>query len=109
MKSNKLAQQRSGYHVTRGVSHVQQGPMLCFSNIDKGGLKLITSATNERFGAGEDKDWRKLFVVYLRNLIKMVNMNVRRVVFIYTFIDDSLYCRIVGDIYSSREIGRAHV
>ena len=73
-----MDQLSSGYRVFHGVSHILQEPMLCFTNIGKAGLDPTASATNKRYSAGEDEDQMRLIVVYMRNLMKRVNLNVRR-------------------------------
>jgi hypothetical protein len=93
-----LAPQTSGYRVSHGVPHIPQELLLCFTNISKAGLDPTTSATNERYNAGEDEDRRNPIVDYIQNLSETVNMTVRRMVFKYTLIGYDLYCRTVGDI-----------
>ena len=50
-RANDLAQQASGYHVSRGMFHISHKPMSCFASMEKAKLKLIDSASGGKIGA----------------------------------------------------------
>ena len=57
-RANELEQRASGYHVDHGMFHISQRPMTSFSNVEAE-PELTASATNEKFSAGRNQDWRE--------------------------------------------------
>ena len=57
-KANNLAQQASIYHVSHGMFHVSHKPMSCFANMERAELKLIASASNEKFDTNPQSQFR---------------------------------------------------
>jgi hypothetical protein len=93
-----LAQQASGYHVDHGMFHISQKPMSCLANMGEAEPEPTVSATNKKSSAGENHDWRKPIMDYLRDPSERVDRTVRRMAFKYTMRDGGLYRRTVEDV-----------
>ena len=97
-RANELAQQASGYHVDHGMFHISQKPMSCLANMGEAEPEPTDSATNKKSSAGENHDWRKPIMDYLRDPSGRVDRTVRRMAFKYTIRDGGLYRRTVEDV-----------
>src|SRR5438105_4255699 len=91
--ANELAQQASGYHISRGIFFIPPEPMLGFANISKADSKPIDSATDEGSRAGRSADWRKPIVGYLQDPSQRTDRTVQWFAIKYLLIDNDLYRR----------------
>ena len=96
--ANDLAQQASGYHVSRGAFHRSYKPMFAFAVISEAELTPIDSAANEGSSAGIQGDWRRPIIEYLQDPSKRMDKAVRQLAFKYTLLDNDLYRRMVDGI-----------
>src|SRR4051812_18098398 len=78
--------------------HISEKPMSCLATMEEAELGLTTSATNGKSSAGENQDWWKPIIDYLRDPSKRVDKTVRRMASKYVLRDDILYRRRVDDV-----------
>jgi hypothetical protein len=117
---NALAQQASGYNVTKKYFNMRK-PMRAITEMlvlnelvsldaptgltgPETGLTGLMAENNESAitpnskGRAEVADWRVPIVTYLKNLDHGVERNIRRLTFKYILIDDELYRRTAENV-----------
>ena len=72
--------------------------MACFISLKEAEPEPTDSAINKKSSAGDNSDWRKPIVAYLRNPSERVDRAVQHMAFKYTMRDDDLYRRTVDDV-----------
>ena len=92
--ANELAQQASGYHVSRGVFFTAKKPVLAVvNNVEAEDEAGLSRSAPEEPGGNRPADWRTPIIDYLRDPSPKTHRTVRRLAFKYTLIDDELYRR----------------
>ena len=97
--ANELAQQASGYHISRGMFFVRQLPVTHVANLEeaKQEASLLESA-KEKPKFEPSSDWRKPYVDYLQDPSRKADRAVRRTSLKYTLEDAALYRRTVDGL-----------
>lgn len=94
-RANDLAQQASGYHVSRGKLFVIEKPMHKNVPVYMAEQQGSSSDVLETSNMAEFNDWRKPLLSYLENPSKSVDRKIRRQALKYTLLDGELYRRTV--------------
>ena len=94
-RANDLAQQASGYHISRGKLFVIEKPMHKNVPVYMAEQQGSSSDVLETSNMAELNDWRKPLLNYLENPSKSVDRKIRRQALKYTLLDGELYRRTV--------------